>query len=75
MLTSTLSGKLSKALSKENNNKYKANSYRIIKYKKDGIDNSLNFKINNNVCFYYYCMSDLETTYITFEKATKAFLI
>ena len=59
---------------KDNNNKYEANYYKIVKYKIDGIDNSLNFPVNNNDFFDNFYLDYLETTYNAFEKAKKAFL-
>ena len=65
--------RIKKNLKEKNNNKYEANYYQIIKYKNDGIDNTLNFPINNNDFFDNFYLDDLETTFKAFEKAKKAF--
>jgi hypothetical protein len=57
----------------KNNNKYEANYYRIIKYKDDGIDNTLNLPITNNDFYDNFYKDDLMKTYKVFEKAKEAF--
>ena len=59
---------------KEKNNKYDADYYKIIKYKIDEIDNTLNFPINNNDFFDNFYLDDLETSYKALEKIKKAFI-
>ena len=59
---------------KEKNNKYDADYYKIIKYKIDGIDNTLNFPINNNDFFDNFYLDDLETSFKALEKIKKAFI-
>jgi len=59
--------------SKEKNSKYEAKYYKIVKYKDEGIDNTLNFPINNNDFFDNFYLDDLETSFIAFEKIKKAF--
>ena len=57
----------------KNNNKYEANYYRIIKYKDDGIDNTLNLPITNNDFYDNFYKDDLMKTYKVFEKVKEAF--
>lgn len=65
--------KTRKINSKEKNSKYEAKYYKIVKYKDEGIDNTLNFPINNNDFFDNFYLDDLETSFIAFEKIKKAF--
>ena len=56
------------------NNKYDADYYKIIKYKIDEIDNTLNIPINDNDFFDNFYLDDLETSFKAFEKIKKAFI-
>ena len=66
--------KMKKIKSKGKNSKYEEDYYKIIKYKIDDIDNTLNFPINNNDFFDNFYLDDLETSFKAFEKVKKAFI-
>ena len=65
--------KTQKIKSKEKNSKYDFNYYKIIKYKNEGIDNTLNIPINNNDFFDNFYLDYLETSFSAFEKVQKVF--
>ena len=65
---------ISKNKLNEKNKKYEADYFKIIKYKIEDIDNTLNFPINNNDFFDNFYLDDLETSFKALEKIKKAFV-
>ena len=66
--------KITKNKLNEKNKKYEADYFKIIKYKIEDIDNTLNFPINNNDFFDNFYLDDLETSFKALEKIKKAFV-
>ena len=53
--------------------KYDSKYYIMVKNKLDGVDNTLNFPINDDDFFDNFYLDTLETSFKAFEKAKKAF--